>query len=306
MDANLTEAGSSYARPNNANPPVLTVTNEGAKKRLAMIATRTGPLELSGKLHCDLFQQDKPLITGVEMQIKMSRSRTNQCFCAATEANLPKVVIRNPRLLVRKYEPSPMFLNSVAKTLLSKTVKYHIERVSMRQITFPAGLQSALWNNVACGQIPKTLILGVVKSTSFVGTATETPFNFAHHNLAFLSAEIDGTIYPSQGYTMDFPSGQSLQAYEGLLDTLERLNEPTGELPFDRKMYEEGFVLYGFDFTVSHTGRGALSLIRNGNLNITFRFKEPLTSAVVAVGMLTYDNTIQVNNNRQVIFDYAP
>ena len=57
---------------------------------------------------------------------------------------------------------------------------------------------------------------------------------------------------------------------------------------------------------MSHTGRGALSLIRNGNLNINFRFKTPLTEAVVVVAYLTYDNTIQIINNRQVIFDFAP
>jgi hypothetical protein len=176
----------------------------------------------------------------------------------------------------------------------------------MRQTTIGLGLQVHTWNNLACGQLPKTLILGLTTSSAFTGSPTESPFNFGHHDLAFVSAEIDGIIYPSQGYNMDFDTAQSLQAYEGLLDTLERLNEPTGELPFDRLEYVKGFTLYGFDFTVSHTGREALSLIRSGNLNINFRFKRPLPVVVVAIGMLTFDNTIQINNNRQVIFDYAP
>jgi hypothetical protein len=105
---------------------------------------------------------------------------------------------------------------------------------------------------------------------------------------------------------MDYDTGCSLEAYEGLLDTLERLNEPNGELPFDRFTYAKGHALYGFDLTVAHTGQSAISLIREGNLNISFRFKKPLSEAVVAVAMLTYDNTIQINNNRQIIFDFAP
>ena len=190
--------------------------------------------------------------------------------------------------------------------MLTKSVKYHIERVAMRQITLSSGIQSYTWNNLAFGAIPKTLIIGIVSSLAFNGTVKETPFNFANFDLAFISADLDGTIYPSQGYSMDYTTECSLQGYEGLLDTLERLNESTGELPFDRQGYNKGFSLYGFDLTVSHTGRGALSLIRTGNLNINFRFKTQLKDAVVAVAMLTYDNTIQINNNRQVIFDFAP
>ena len=264
LDNNLEDAGSSYGALSNTNLTMV-VKNMGAKFRRNLVTTYGSPIQLSGKLHCDLFQQDKPLITGVEMQIKMQRARVPLTFCAATEADLPSLAIRNPRLLVRKYEPSPIFLNSVAKTLLTKTVKYHIERVAMRQTTFASGLQSSIWNNLACGQIPKTLIIGIVSSAGFNGSPTQTPFAFNHHNLAYISAEIDGTVYPSQGYNMDFTSNYSLQAYEGLLDTLERLNEPTGELVFDRLEYNKGYALYGFDFTVSHTGRGALSLIRNGN-----------------------------------------
>ncbi len=281
----------------------VTVANKSAQKRRTLIKNK---VQLAGKLHCDIFQQEKPLICGVEMQIKMTRARTNLTFCAPTEGDLPTVIIRNPRLMVRKYEPSPTFLNSVAKTLLSKPVKYHIERVQMRQTTLSLGIQSANWNNLACGQIPKTVILGITTSSGFNGSCTETPFNFGHHDLAYLSAEIDGVIYPSRGYNMDFDTFQYLEAYEGLLDTLERTNDPSGELAFDRSEFVNGFVLYGFDFTVSHTGRGALSLIRNGNLNLNLRFKRPITKTLVVVAMLALDNVIQIPNNRQVIFDYAP
>ncbi len=53
------------------------------------------------------------------MQIKKSRSKLPLLFCGATEEDLPIVAIRNRRLLVRKYEPSSVFLNSLVNTLLS-------------------------------------------------------------------------------------------------------------------------------------------------------------------------------------------
>ena len=91
------------------------------------------------------------------------------------------------------------------------------------------------------------------------------------------------------------------------MDVLERLNEPSGELAFDRFMYNKGgFALYGFDFTTGHTGRGSLSLIRLGNLNVNIHFKVPLPEGAICLAMLVFDNVVEINNNRQVLFDFAP
>jgi hypothetical protein len=302
LDDKLDEADANYGTAVGA-ATVYKNTGAGVRRETLM---KHGKIELSGKIHCDMFFQDKPLVTGVEMQVKMSRSRTSFSFCAPDDAGLPSVYMRNPRLLIQKYIPSAAYLNSVAKTLLTRNVKYHYPRVTMRNTTFAAGLQSATWNNLVCGQLPKTMWLVLTTSSGFNGSATESPYNFKHFDLAYVSAEIDGVLYPSSGYNMDFTTSFSLQAYVGLLDTLERLNEPTGELPFDRANYEKGFTIYGFDLTPSHTGQGALSLIQNGNLNINFRYKNALTVPVVAVAYMTFDNCIQINNNRQIIFDFAP
>ena len=91
-----------------------------------------------------------------------------------------------------------------------------------------------------------------------------------------------------------------------MLDCLDRLGEGNGELPFDRFDLEKGFALYGFDFTPARTGLNAMSLVRTGNLNFSLRFKVPLTEAVIVVCMLVYDNIIEINNTRQIIFEFAP
>jgi hypothetical protein len=293
-----------------AVPPILPTTavlvpDAGARLSRQMLF-KGSPIQLSGKIFSCIFQQDKPLLTGVEMTIHLVRSKTALAFCAETDAELPIVEIRNPRLKVRKFEPNPVFLASVAKTLLTRTVKYHLERICMRQLTLTPGVQHSVWSNLAIGQLPKTLILGLVSNTAFSGTARTSPYNFHHFNMQHISCEIDGVMFPSRGYNMDYASHNSLSAYEGLLDCLERLNESNGELSFDRYGYNEGFTLYGFDFTTSHTGRGALSLIKHGNLNVTFRFQVPLPETVVCIAMLCFDNILEIDNNRRLIYDFAP
>jgi hypothetical protein len=283
----------------------VTVKDKGSNLSRELLY-KGSPLELSGKLHSCLFQQDRPLLTGVEMVITLHRAKTSIAFCAATEAELPIVEIRNPRLKLWRIDPTPVFLSTVAKTLLTRTVKYHIERVSMRSLTLSPGVQHTLWCNLTIGQLPKTAIVGIISNSSYAGSIHKSPFEFQHYRLSNISCEIDGILYPSRGYSMDFDSNYSLSAYEGLMDCMERLNEPSGEMSFDRFQYNNGYTLYGFDFTPSHTGRGALSLVRNGNLNVNFRLKVPLPETVVVVAMLCFDNIIEIDNSRRVQFDYTP
>ena len=121
-----------------------------------------------------------------------------------------------------------------------------------------------------------------------------------------IHAELNGRIYPSNSYDLNFNTNCSLHAYDDLLDTLGRLYVPTGEVPFNRFQYNRGFTLFGFDFTGSHSGLNAVSLIKQGNINLHLRFRSALPETVVAFAYLVFDNVIEINNNRDIIFNYAP
>ena len=189
---------------------------------------------------------------------------------------------------------------------MTTNAMYHIDRVAMRQLTLNQNVQFAVWNNVTQGQVPKMMLLGLVSSAALAGTHDTSPFNFHHYDLMGVHAELNGKIFPSNSYDLDFASNNSLQAYNDLLDTLGRLNESSGELPFSRLVYNKGYTLFGFDFTGSHTGLKAVALIKQGNLNVHMKFRVALPETVVVFAMLIYDNVIETTNNRDVIFNFAP
>ena len=261
-------------------------------------------VQLSGKIHCDLFQQDKPLVPGVSLSIKFIRSKVGVAFTALNAAGLPKACIRNPRLFVRKYVPTSSYYDEMVKALISNPATYNFERVQMRQMTINQGQQFAEWPNLVTGQLPKVMLLTMVSSTALNGSHDTNPYYFAHNNLMSLSAEIDGKVYPTNGYNMDYAKRCHLTAYEGLLRVLEIFNDSQRELPFSRHTYPKGYCIYGFDFTPSGTSRGALTLIRHGNLNLSMKFSTALTSSLVVIAYIVYDATISINNSRQAIFDF--
>ena len=158
----------------------------------------------------------KPLLPGASISLKFTRSRTAVAFTAADANKLPKVAIKNPKLFIRKYVPTVSYLNSLSKNLLRSPAVYHFERVQMRQMTINVQQQFAEWPNLVTGQLPKMMLVTMTRSNALIGSQDTNPLFFNNFDLMHLAAEIDGKIYPTNGYEMDYSNGYYLSAYDGL------------------------------------------------------------------------------------------
>jgi hypothetical protein len=50
---------------------------------------------------------------------------------------------------------------------------------------------------------------------------------------------------------------------------------------------------------------GAFQLIKQGNLRVEIHFAEALTATISVVMHAEFDNVIEIDRNRQVLFDYS-
>ena len=89
------------------NDPLATDSiNLGLKKRHAFIK-KSKSVELIGPLHNDLFFQPKHLLNGVDMRVKLIRTKPDFCLMSATENAAYKIVIQDCSLFVRKVRVAP-------------------------------------------------------------------------------------------------------------------------------------------------------------------------------------------------------
>lgn len=96
--------------------------NQGFVKRHSLTSNNK-KLDLMGHLHCVVFNQERFLINGVEMRLRIVRSRDSFCLMDKTEQNF-EVHILNATLLVRRSKISPGILLAHAKALSKTTAKY--------------------------------------------------------------------------------------------------------------------------------------------------------------------------------------
>lgn len=263
-------------------------------------------LDLIGHLHCDVFNQDKFLINGVEVRMRLVRSKDS--FCLMESSGMSRIHILDATLLVRRAKISAGVLLAHARILSKVTAKYPLTRVEIKTFTIHSGVVGESLDNVILGQLPKRIIVGFVNNKAFNGDRKLNPFNFKNYGINFFSLYVDGTQIPSRPLQPVFSSEESLyvEAYQTLFSGtgIHFLNEGNS---ISRDDYSKGYTLFAFDLTpdLSANCAGHWNLVRHGSLRLEVRFEKALTETINCIVYAEFDNVIEIDSSRQVIVDFA-
>lgn len=291
-----------------ANPPTVAVAaveeNKGLTARQKMMQNgRT--VDLLGYLHSDIFNQEKFLLNGVELRLRLVRSRNSFCLLDASGKNY-SVHITDASLIVRRVKIAPGILLAHAKALSKGSAKYPFTRVEVKPFTIHSGVHGETLDNVILGQLPKRVVLGFVDNKAFNGDKSLNPFNFQHFGINYLSLYVDGVQIPSKPLQPNFDD-------ELYVDAFHTLVSGTGicwdddSCGIKRSEYPLGHCLFCFDLTpdLSAGRSGHWNLVRHGSVRLEVRFKEALSQAINCIVYTEFDNVIEIDSSRQVMVDFS-
>ncbi|XP_053112169.1 uncharacterized protein F54H12.2-like [Hemicordylus capensis] len=276
--------------------------NSGFIERAAFMA-RSRKVDLLGRLHADLFFQEKLLLNGVDVKIKLTRSKDAFCLMADGANPQYKLQIVSASLFIKKCYLNPVVRLAHAEALLTANAKYPVDRVSMKVFSIPIGSRVSNQENLFLGQLPKTVIIGFVDNDAFSGTFSKNPFNFKHYEINFACLYMDSTPVPMKPYQPDFQTGNCVREYMGLAQATGKHLEDRALL-INREEYRKGYTLLAFDLTPDQECGGHYSLIKTGNLRAEIRFARPLPTTINMLVYAVFDNLIEINHRRNVLFDY--
>ena len=187
-----------------SNMDDLTDGNVGlfARRRLLHVGNS---VDLLGHLHCNIFNQERFLLNGVEMRLRLVRSRNNFCLLGSTSKDYTcGIKILEATLLVRRTKVAPDVLLTHARALSKATAKYPLTRVEIKTMSLHAGAYGETIDNVILGQLPKRIIIGFVDNKAFNCDFKLNPFNFHHYKINYLSLYVDGVQISSRPLQPDF------------------------------------------------------------------------------------------------------
>ena len=191
-----------------------------------------------------------------------------------------------------------------AKTLENGTAKYPIRRVVCKTFAVPQNYLDVTHEKLFSGQLPTRIAVGLVNNRAFNGHLESNPFNFKHYDLSEIALYLDGqqqfALKPIQP---DYTNGLYIRAYESLLTGTGKQFRDEG-LYISREDYANGYALYAFDLTADLGEDDHFNLVKQGNVRLALKFARALEETISVVAHAEFENIIEVDRDRNVIFDF--
>ena len=260
-------------------------------------------VDMMGRLHVDLFLQDKFLLNGVDVKIRLVRS--NYAFSLMAGGANPdyKVRIVEAVLFARKAVLSPTVQIARIKALAKGTAKYPLRPVDCKVYSIPQGAMSHTHENLFLGTLPKRFILWCIDNDAYNGNYAKHPFNAKNNAINFLAVYVDGRQVPAKPLQPNFENGSYIRSYVNLFSAAGKHAQDEGN-ELTRDDFGNGYTFFGFDLTPDSCDGGCFHLVRKGNLRIELHFAAALAQTVNVVVYGEFEAVIEIDKGRNVIYGY--
>ena len=280
--------------------PLAQDANTGLKQRHAY-TRESKSVAMEGRLHSDLFAQDRYILGAVPIKIKLVRSRDPFCLVSTAENPNFKVVIEECLFRVRRVNVAPSVILAHSQSLQQTTAKYSINRIDCKVVSVPRGNMSGNQPNMFQGGLPNRIVIGMVDADAFNGTYTKNPFNFKNYDI---TTTVNGENLPGKPLQLKFGADSNyISAFQTLYAGAHKIFDNQGN-GITREEYANGYTLFVFDLTPDLCLGDHVQPIKNGNVSIECRFGTPLETAINIVALGEFQSLIEIDANRNVLCDF--
>jgi hypothetical protein len=302
-----TDVESAYTFETNNEQQTVKVTpfqkkmNHGALMRRNEFKNRGNRCQIRGRLHSDIFNINKYLLSNVDIMLTLTRSKQEFCFMSNLDASKRLgIKIIDCFLRIRKVKINPSVMMQHALELEKNTAKYALKQVRVTSHNVPFNASSCRIPNIVQGLLPTRIVVGLVNTVSFDGTLTTNPFNFQNYGITSIKLKRGSNSIPyAEGLRMDFASKNYTQAYNTLF---QGINEMPNDISYHE--YANGSTLFAFDLTPDMCNMEHFSLYKDGSLDLEFTFdKVPENISVTAIIYCEFDKVLELNKYRKPLID---
>jgi len=241
-------------------------------------------VQMYGRLHADIRNVPQILITGVKMQIKLTKAKPEFYLLGSKGNGKIYFKILEALLYVKRIRPSASILTAHNEALFAVyPIRYNVTRIEIKTFTFSAGSQSLSINNAVLGRLPKRLIFTMVKNTDFLLTMSTNPFNFCHFDFNYFTMYVNLRQVPPEGLSLDMSHEKTaIMGYRTLFEGSGIHHSNSGSQITPAK-YINGYFMLVFDLTPDlAASEGHISDPVNGDIRLELKFEKALPDPIYA------------------------
>ena len=280
-------------------------TNLGLKSRAVLFA-ESAEVEMTGRLHADLFHQPKAIPQNCSMKVKLHPSKDSFMLLSGADVTnqAPQIQYRfqivDARLFVRSIQVSPAAVLAHEQVLTKANMRFPIRRVTMKTLAIPQNQTSILHDNIYLGQLPRRVLMGLVLDTAMAGHYQQNPFNFQHFDVNHIALYVNWEMVPSKPYQPNFTSNQYLRDYMSLYQGTDTMYSNRA-MNIARSDFAQGYALWLFDLSNDIGASTCFSVPRTGSVRLELKFAQATTATINVICYAEYDAVIEIDKHRNVI-----
>ena len=279
-------------------------TEDSEEERANLIAG-SKTVEFMGPLYLDMFSQSKYLLSGVDVRLKLNRSKNDFVIIGGTGTSTKgqyRVVFKQAILYVRKVKVDPSVIMGHDLGLQSNNAIYPIQKSELMTYTVMQGSKSHLQDNLFRGVLPKLVVVGLVGNSSFSGDTIKDPLTFGHFDVNTIALYRDGECVPyAQPLQLDFANGNVVQGYMHMIQSLEMFNS-THSNGITLSEFQNGKTLFVFNLTPDLNALGACGQVyKTGHLRLELKFGKPLEEVINIVVFGIRDGVVEITRDRSIV-----
>jgi hypothetical protein len=217
-----------------------------------------------------------------------------------------RVKLADAYLKIRKVKVNPSISVAHEIALKKGPAIYPIRRVECKSFIVPAGNPSLRKDNLFNGMVPKTVVFGLVESEAFNGALKKNPYNFQHFNVSSIGITVNGEEMPFKPLQLSYGAAPKyIEAFSTLFSGMGKIYYNTGN-DISREEFPKGYAVYAFYLTPDMCGASPhFNVVQKGNLAIDIQFSVAPAAAVSLVCYGEFENTVHIDSERNVVYDYS-
>jgi len=272
--------------------------NAAAKNRLAKFQEKK--FNFSIVLHSDFFHSQKYLLPNTEIKLKLIRSSNDFIFIAAEgSAGKYKMDFKNLKLAMRRIKIDPFALGGIEHKLKTQEANYDITQSKIKTINIPSGTKSIDFQAIYQGNLPRSIIFGILSNKSFNGTIDSNPFHFFHHNVNYFNLKINGSPVVPTPFTPDFEGGNYAREYRHFFDNLGMFHENETNW-ITKTEFMNNSCFWPFDLTPCPCNGFHNHEVKRGCLDLTLGFKTNIAETLYLFVYASFNSVIQIDSLRNI------
>ena len=232
--------------------------------------------KLVGNLWLDVCQQDRLILNGVHVNIKLWPSSNEFKLMSSTLPKEHKIKITSAALKLCLVTVNPEIVVAHRDVMKSVPAVYPFLRSDFRTFSMAQSEMNLSIDNLFNGRVPHKLVVAAVSSSAFNGDYSLNPFNFKNYNLNHIDFRVDGQSCPIEcGFKPNFDKEIWTDSFLSLSG--DKMGDIMWNNGIELDDFGNGYAIYLFSV------RSENELKKNGLTKLNITFKEALPEAITVL-----------------------